>query len=800
MGRGIPRLVAAIRFVGLPGLTRSVHYAAARWLIERRFETVSRSGEFEPPEPCLETRSIPGGGLFRFGAGELEVRFLAVDLARVSWGPGTPPVPYALARTEWPVVPVETVSGPGGWSLSTGSLRVDVQRSGALRFWDVEGALLREDLPPLRRGSEVLLRSSMHPEERLYGLGNRTLPAGLRGRAYHLWNRDPAGGPTPGDDPVYLCIPVYLSVRAGGSHLAFHENSYAGTLTVGEHVEVRFTGGPLRYYVIPGPPAQAFERYTDLTGRPPLPPRWALGFHQSRWSYDSVDEVRSVADGFRDRALPLAAIHLDIDAMDRFRVFTADPIRFADLAGLARDLERRGVRLVAIVDPGVKIDRGYAVFTEGEAGDVFCRLPDGTPARAPVWPGWCVFPDFTDPRARAWWGTHYPRLLDLGIAGFWHDMNEPAAFAAWGDQTLPLPTCHTMEGRGGDHREAHNLYGLLENRAGFEALRRLAPERRPFIVTRSGWAGVQRYAWTWTGDVDSTWEALRQTVSTVLDLGLSGVAYTGPDIGGFSGAPTSELFLRWLQLAAFLPFFRIHSAKGTPRREPWSFGAAALDIARETLRLRERLLPYLYTLAWEASRTGAMLVRPLFWPDAREPDLWDVRDAFFLGEALLVAPVLEAGARAREVTLPAGLWYELSSGRAHRGPTRVRLEAPLERIPVLVRAGSVLPLEEMPQDGGRSAALHLHAYPPDGAPGGGKLYSDAGDGYGPGRVDRFGLRREGAGLRLSWTDEGTYPFPYRDVAVRVVGADGQGATADGIEAARTDGGLRVGRFRDLWIT
>lgn len=353
-----------------------------------------------------------------------------------------------------------------------------------------------------------------------------------------------------------------------------------------------------------------------------------------------------------------------------YRIFTVDTRQFPNLAGLARDLADKRVFLVTILDPGVKHDR--AVLNEGLAGNAFCTLPDKTLARAPVWPGWCAFPDFTDPRARAWWGRQYPRLLVAGITGFWHDMNEPAAFAIWGDPTLPHATRHAPDGRGGDHREAHNLYGLLMNQAGYEALRAYRPQRRPFILSRSGWAGVQRYAWNWTGDVESTWEALRQTVATVLGLALSGIAFTGPDVGGFSGAPSAELYLRWFQLATFLPFFRTHSAKFIPRREPWSFGEPTLSIAREFLKLRYRLLPYLYTLAWTASQTGHPLVRPLFWPDGKDPTLWDVQDEFLLGESLLVAPVLVQGAQAREVILPEGTWYGFFDDRTFRGPGRVR--------------------------------------------------------------------------------------------------------------------------------
>jgi alpha-glucosidase len=514
----------------------------------------------------------------------------------------------------------------------------------------------------------------------------------------------------------------------------------------------------------------------ELTGRPPLPPLWALGYHQSRYSYYPEARVRRLVADFERHRVPLDTIHLDIHHMDRFRSFTWDPQRFPDPAGLAAELGAKGVRLVAIVDPGIERDPRSARFGDGLERGVYCRGPDGAPLFAPLWPGWCAFPDFTDPGARAWWSEQYRGLIEAGVAGIWNDMNEPAAFSAWGEPTLPLPTRHAFEGRGGDHREAHNLYGLLEVRATREGLLRLRPERRPFILSRSGWAGLQRHAWHWTGDVISDWPSLRQVVPMVLGLGLSGVFHTGPDIGGFNGTPTPELFTRWLQLGALLPFCRAHTAIGTPDQEPWSYGEPWLGINRAAIELRYSLLPYLYTLAWQAHVRGIPPVRPLWWPQELEARLLDVDDAFLLGPALLVAPVLEKGARERETDLPAGGWYELDTGRLVPDPRRTRMQAPLERIPLLVRAGSVLP-RVAPRSpamlGGELLELHLYA-PQDETEAVSELYSDAGEGFeherGAYRLDRFGLRREGGRLVLRWSWEGSWPWPYRRVELVAHGA------------------------------
>lgn len=768
------KALLALRFVGLRTAVRAVRAAWERDRLERAYFP-RRKIPWQPVSPFEDLSRLPNGVRLIGPEVALEIVFLAPDAVRLTWTPGLLPVPYAIAREPAEEAPFTVREGSAGWVLEGPALRIEVAREGRLRFADPAGRIWRAEDPPERQGEAWRHRVRLRPEERLYGLGERAAPLNRRGRIYRMWNRDPGGSYGPGADPLYLGIPLWISRHSDGAYLVFYENPFEAWFDLGatepDAAWVTFTGGALRYYVFYGPSPRLLARYTELTGRPPLPPRWALGFHQSRWSYMSADEVRAVVEGFRAHNLPLHAIHLDIDYMDGYRVFTVDRERFPDLPGLIRELEGQGVRTVVILDPGVKADPGYPIYREGEQGGCFCCLPDGRVYHGLVWPGWCAFPDFTDPEVRAWWGDHYRRFAEIGAAGFWHDMNEPTAFVAWGEPTLPRCVRHAMEGRGGDHREAHNLYGLLMNRAAWEAMRRLRPDCRPFLLTRSGWAGVQRYAWTWTGDVESSWAALRQTIATVLGLGLSGIPYAGPDIGGFSGAPSAELFIRWFQAAAFMPFFRNHAAKGTPRREPWAFGEPALSIVRAFLRLRVRLLPYLYTLAWEAADTGAPLVRPLFWPDAEDPSLWEIEDAFLLGPALLVAPVIEAGARTRRVILPSGEWFDFWTDRRWVGPGEIEGEAPLERIPVFVRAGRFLPMDE--------EGLTLHLYVPSEGGGEGVLYQDAGDGFGPYRVDRFRMEREGSMLRVRRASEGDFLWPGEMIILRLHGFSAVRAEADG---------------------
>jgi len=448
-------------------------------------------------------------------------------------------------------------------------------------------------------------------------------------------------------------------------------------------------------------------------------------------------EVLQLAADFSRHELPLSAIHLDIHYMDGYRVFTADSSRFPDLPALTSSLRDDDVHTVAILDPGIKVDPDYDLYASGLEGDVFCRYPNGELAVGPVWPGPCAFPDFTRIETREWWGDHYGRVADWGIDGVWHDMNEVAVFAAHGEPTLPLATRHDFDGRGGDHREGHNLYALLEARAGFEGLKRARPDVRPWILSRSGWAGVQRYAWTWTGDCESDWWTLGQSVRIALSMGLSGIPYNGPDIGGFGGNPSAELFTRWFQAAALLPFFRTHCAVFARRREPWVFGEPTLAIVRDFLLLRERLMPYLYTLAYEANQTGAPLVRPLFfdYPDCL--DLRAVDDLFMVGPSLLVAPVLEEGANERQIVLPPGRWFDFWTDDIVEGGQTISAALTLERIPIYVRDGSVLPLA---MAGKTELHVYLASLESASSTPNGRLYSDAGDGYGPHRYEEFGVR------------------------------------------------------------
>jgi alpha-glucosidase len=749
-------LVRSVRNFGTVQGLRAARSAWRQRRIDAR-ELPTRGAErARVPGPVTGAEPLPGGGILRFARSELRIRVTAGGTVFWGWDGAGPEPSYALAG-EPPEPDPRAELEPdkdGGWRVVSERVTVEVSRNGAVEIRTPGGVVLRRDLPPrwwepVRGGpARWVQRTEVPADARFFGLGGRASGPRLRGGTYRLWNTDPKGTFGPGDDPLYINMPVQLVVADAGTHLAFHDNSWDGRVTLHEGEEgagsghdrpgtseVRMDGGPLRCWVVVGTPARVLAGWTQLTGAPALPPAWALGPQHARWGFGSEREVRRIVAGYRDRELPLSAVHLDIDHYDAHQVFTVDREKFPDLPGMAKDLREGGVRLVSIVDPAVKAVRGNAVYDSGSAAGAFVRDPRGREVRGVVWPGECVYPDFTDPAVRRWWGELYEERLAQGFSGVWHDMNEPVSFAPFGDMTLPRSARHALEGRGGDHREAHNVYGLAMAQAGYGGLRRLRPEERPFLFSRSGWAGMQRYGGTWSGDVSTGWPGLRASLSLVLGLGLCGVPYSGPDVGGFDGSPSPELYLRWFQLGAQLPLFRTHAAIDAGRREPWEFGPEVLAHAKAALDERERLRPYFVTLAHLARLTGAPYVRPLWWSSPQDRVLRDCEDAFLLGDALLVAPVLESGTDRRAVRLPRGRWYDTATGQAYDGPGQVLVDAPLSRIPVLARGGAVIPVR------GADGGIELEVWAPaERRGGGGLVVPDLGDGWEEAEVERYTSR------------------------------------------------------------
>ncbi len=696
-----------------------------------------------------------------FDAGRLELRFPGPGRVSVGWN-------GALEEPSWAVVEVEDLALPvmeragAAWLVRGPGITVVVHPDGALEYRDAEDRVRRRDGAPTWQGVGWSVRTELAADASVHGLGGRTV-WDLRGGRYRCWNTDPGGAWRVGRDPLSVTTPVYAAIDDLGAVHCFIDTTFDGAVAVGsDAVTATFHGGPTRWHVALGSLPEVLDAFTRLTGRPTPPPRWALGHHQARWGYGSTEAVRDVWQRFRHHDLPLSAVQLDIDHMDRLRDFTFGP-DWDGIGTLVAEMAADGVRTVVIVDAGLAVAGDYRQYREALARDLLCRDPGGGVFEGVVWPGPTVFPDFTDPEARAWWGEQLGTYADLGIAGYWHDMNEPAVFVAFGDPTFPLSTRHRLDGRGGDHREAHNVYGLLMCRASYEGLRATRPAQRPFLFSRSGWAGMQRYGGHWSGDIAADWSALLATIHQAFGHGIGGVGYYGSDIGGFTGIPSPELFTRWFQLMSFLPFFRTHCAFHVPRREPWEWGQPVMDRLRVALRRRYRLMPYWYTLALGAAEDGAPYVRPLAWLD---PSLRGVQDVFLVGDALLVAPVLLEGATARRLVLPDGAWFHGDTGERF-GPGEVEIPVGADDLPWFVRAGAVVPTEEE-RDGVRRLVLLVAPPAGPGPAPGGLLRTDAGDGWEPPHEERYRVQSEGGVTVVHREVVAAGALGFVDVEVRAV--------------------------------
>ncbi|WP_395759615.1 glycoside hydrolase family 31 protein [Streptomyces althioticus] len=692
--------------VGVAGAARGLRTVRAAW--RRRGADATGPGprvRARVPGAVREVEPGPGGGVIRFARSELRI-LVAVNGA-VFWGwDGAGPEPSLALAGACPEPDPRAELEPdtdGGWRVVAERVTVAVSRHGALEVLTPGGVMLRRDLPPRWWEAEDggparwMQRSEVPADARFFGPGGRAeAPRSREGK---------------GMSAAPVTVPVQLVVADAGTHLLFVDNSWDGTLTLREGVEgagsghdrvgtgeLRMEGGPVRGWVMAGTPARVLLTWASLTGAPVLPPAWAFGHHLVREGAGGEDEVRRVVAGHQERGLPLDAVHLGDGHLDGGRAFTVDQDRFPKLPVLADELRREGIRLVSAVP-------------------------------AERWPVEAPLPDLTDAR------VGYAGQAARGFAGVWHT----------GDASV----------RGG----RVDALGLA--RAAYEGLRDEVPaDERPWVLSRSGWAGLQRYGGVWLGEGAPGWAGLRASLARVLGLGLCGVPFSGPDVVGDDRTGSSELYVRQLQLAAYLPLLRTGSG-------PWEYGAVVLGHARVALGERRRLLPYFMTLAHLARRTGAPMVRPVWWPAPEERELRDCEDAFLLGDALLVAPVLEPGAVRREVRLPRGRWYDTATGRAYEGPAKVLVDAPLERIPVFARAGAVLPVRG--EDGG--TVLEVWA-PAPGRSGGGLVVPDGGDGGEEPEAERYSVTRSGPRVVVRRETEDGVQEPSRPVRVR--GLDGTG--------------------------
>ncbi|MBI5214932.1 MAG: DUF5110 domain-containing protein [Ignavibacteriae bacterium] len=588
--------------------------------------------------------------------------------------------------------------------LSTSLLELRVDHNPfRLSIYDKKDSLINQDDPKkgmARSGNEIAVWKVMPQDEFYFGLGEKSGSLDRKGKSYANWNSDiPAY--KADTDPLYQTIPFFYGIKKGNAYGIFFDNTYRSYFNFGkEHPDQYSFGavdGEMNYYFIYGPkPKDVLQKFNALTGTMPMPPKWSIGFQQCRWSYYPETRVREIAKNFRDRKIPCDVIYLDIHYMDAYKCFTWDNTRFPNPKQMTTDLAKDGFKIVTIVDPGIKKEEGYWVYDEGMKGNHFAKYPDGKPFVGTVWPGACVFPDFTKQDSRDWWGSLYKSLVDVGIKGFWNDMNEPSVFDS-PNKTFALEVMHDANGTPSDHRKNHNVYGMQMARGTYEGLLKLKPNERPFVLTRAGYAGVQRYSSIWTGDNISNWDHLEMAIPMCLGLSISGQPFIGTDIGGFVGNPSGELFARWMQLGVFTPLMRAHSVIDAMNKEPWEFGPEVEAINKKSIEMRYKFLPYIYTQFYNAATDGTPLMRPLVYDYPEDGNTLWKDDLFMFGDALLVAPVIEERATKRGVYLPAGEWYDYWSNEKISGGKDITVDAPLDRLPLFVKAGSIIPTQQVVQ-------------------------------------------------------------------------------------------------------
>jgi len=583
-------------------------------------------------------------------------------------------------------------------------------------FFTKEGKLINQDDAAFGTswiGEQVTTYKTLQEGEHFIGLGEKTGNLDRRGRAFTHWNTDRFGY-NEDSDMIYASFPFYIGVHRGVAYGIFMDNSYKSHFNFGASND-RFVSfcaedGEMNYYFIHNESvSKIIEDYTFLTGRMEMPPLWSLGYQQCRYSYYPESEVLTLARTFREKQIPADVIYLDIHYMQDYKIFTWDRKRFPDPEKLIQKLAAMGFKVVVMCDPGIKVEKGYKPYDKGIQKDLFVKYPDGTTYTAQVWPGWCHFPDFTKEATREWWGESFKDYVNIGLEGFWNDMNEPAS---WGQRTPDLIE-FDMDGEKASFKRAHNLYGMQMTRATFEGTKKLLKGKRPFLLTRSAFCGSQRFTAIWTGDNTSSDEHMMTGIRLVNALGLSGMPVAGYDVGGFIGEPSVALFARWLSIGAFSAFFRGHSMINSKDQEPWSYGEEVEDIARNYISLRYRLLPYIYAYFYEATQNGLPIVRSLAIDYTFDENIYATKfqNQYLFGANLLVCPV-ESYKEITKVYLPKGAWYSLYANTLYQGGQEIYADCPLELLPVYVKAGGILLMQSLVQSTGEkhTGVLEVHVY------------------------------------------------------------------------------------------
>lgn len=610
-----------------------------------------------------------------------------------------------------------------GLEIVTDRLRVKIMDDFVVDFYDEKGRVLMRDYRGKRIEREKVSWMSLEMLEAeghdisaylkkeykyeivkqidegddFYGLGDKSGFLNKKCYEYENWNSDLPQAHNEEFKALYKTIPVLMCLKTDRAYGVFFDNTFRSYINIGKENPDYFCytteEGNLDYYFMAGTDlTDIVGAYTYLTGTTPLPQMWTLGFQQSKWGYESAEDLRNIVQRYREEQIPLDVIHLDIDYMDNFKVFTWNEKNYEKAGCLFEEFREQGIKPITVIDPGTKVEKGYYVDDEGVANHYFAKTKDGEDYVNAVWPGDSHFPDFGRKEVREWWADKHKILTDIGVAGIWNDMNEPASFHG----ELPDDVVFYDEERKTDHAEIHNVYGHYMCKSTFDALQKQTG-KRPFVITRACYAGTQKYSTVWTGDNQSLWHHLQMLVPQLCNLGLSGFAFCGTDVGGFGADCTPELLCRWVEAACFSPLFRNHSAKGTRSQEAWSFGKEVADINRKFIELRYRFLPYIYDLFYKGEQSGLPVMRPLVLHYPQDPNVRNLNNEFLVGESILVAPVLEQGATKRMVYMPAGTWYDLETGERVEGEQFILRDAPIDVCPMYIKGGSIIPTYEKVQ-------------------------------------------------------------------------------------------------------
>jgi alpha-glucosidase len=672
------------------------------------------------------------------------------------------------------------------------------------KIYDTSGQLINEDEIGFhyeefyeKGGSVVKMSKKTQKKEAFYGMGDKPMQCNLRGKRVQNWPTDQYAF-SKDQDPIYKAVPFYIGLHDTQAYGIFFDNSFKTFFDFchERHDVTSFwaQGGVLNYYFIYGPKMEnVVSSYTNLTGLAELPPLWALGYHQCKWSYYPESQVREIAGKFRELQIPCDGIYLDIDYMEGFRCFTWNKSHFPNPKKMVKELAEDGFKTIVIIDPGIKIDEDYDIYKEGLEKDYFCKRADGPHMIGKVWPGECVFPDYTNPKVREWWADLFKELIaDIGVKGVWNDMNEPAVMEV-PTKTFPDDVRHYYDGNPCSHRKAHNVYGTQMARATYEGVKKYGYPKRPFVITRSAFSGAQRYGSSWTGDNVATWEHLWIANNQVQRMCLSGMSFTGSDIGGFAEQPGSELYIRWIQLGVFHPLCRTHSSGHHGNQEPWSFDDEATDISRKFIELRYTLLPYLYTSFYKYTTEGIPVIKSLVYYDQQDYLTHFRNDEFIFGEHILVCPILEPNSKGRRMYIPRGEWYNFWNGEICNGGKELWIDADIDTIPVFVKAGSIIPRYPVQQYVGEKEIeeLKLDVYFKYGEESS-NVFEDAQDGYDyqKGRYSyrSFILKGKADDLVISQHKLGKFITPYEKLKINIIGLPFEIGTIeiDNVEASLND--------------